>query len=458
MYLQAINQCLSASDFTQASALCDQWLLLEPNNHYTKALKGWCIYKNGDVGEAEKCLLDALYAEPSHQEIVTLVFSFYMATADYHQLIKVAQGCIAFHPNNRSCWHRLGTAHYFVGEYDSSVSAFRHSLSIEYSASSSFGLSQPLLSLGAYEEGYARYEDRFDANRSINWLQSEKLPMPKWQGEPLSGKSILVWSEQGLGDSIQFSRLLTLLSAQGALVDLMLQPQHATLYDVLSTVKGINAISVVENKTVTLKRRYDYHSPMMSLMGLLKITPIASHVANIYLSTPVSHTNKWKKYQSIPKKKVGIVWTTLVDEHTLNNHRMIASAKMKKSIPLEQLASLFSLPTHCFFPLQTFISAEDQKILSQYDNIYDVSQDLADFSDTAAMIDEMDLVISVDTAVAHLSAAMGKKTINVLANVSDWRWQKNRDDVPWYPSMTLCRQVFEDDWSQIADKLLLLLK
>jgi len=455
---QKINDCLKNNDFVQSYTLCDQLLILEPNDHHLQAVKGWCLYQNDDIEGAERLIDEAFYRQPSNKEIVTLAFSFYMAIPNHRKLIKMAQRCMAFHLSDRLCWHRLGTAHFYIGEYDSSVFAFRRSLEIEDNPKSSFGLSQPLLCQGHYEEGFQRYEERFNANRSINWIQCEKLPMPKWQGELLAGKSILIWSEQGLGDSIQFSRLLTVLSEQDAIVDLMLQPQHISLHGILSTVKGINNISVVAGNKVSLQRRYDFHCPMMSVMGLLQITPMTIPAVKAYISPPVSQKAKWSTYKELPKKKVGIVWTTVLSDRFIKESPIYAAEKIKKSIPLTLLEPLFTLPTYCFFPLQLSISEDDSQILSQYPNIYDVSKDLTNFSDTAGIIDEMDVVMSIDTAVAHLSAAMGKRTINLLPYVSDWRWQQNREDTPWYPSMTLCQQVFEGNWDQVVDKLLLLLE
>jgi tetratricopeptide (TPR) repeat protein len=454
---QQINQCLADKDFTQTYKLCEQLWALEPDNHHLQAIKGWCLYQNNDVEGAGELLEAALLQQPSHKEIVTLAFSFYIGVSDYRKLIEMAQGCMAFHLTDRSCWHRLGTAHFYIGEYGSSVFAFRRSLEIEHNAKASFGLSQPLLCQGHYDEGFRRYEERFDANPSIDWIQSERLHMPKWQGEPLSGKSILIWSEQGLGDSIQFSRLLTILSLQGALVDLILHPLHSGLCDVLSTVRGINSISVVANNTFNLQQRYDYHCSIMSLMGLLKITPETIPTTKAYISTPTSHKNKWVRHKELPGKKIGIVWATVLDDSFLKNHPMHAAAKTKKSIPLDLLKPLFELSDYCFFPLQVSMSEQERQFLFNYKNIHDVSHDISTFSDTAAIIDELDMVISIDTSVAHMSAAMGKRTINLLPYVSDWRWQKNREDTPWYPSMTLYQQTFEGNWCQVVDKLVLLL-
>jgi len=455
---QRINQYLANNDFSQTYSLCEQLSVLEPNDHHLRALKGWCLYQMGDTDGAEKLLKEAFYNQPFNKEIVTLVFSFYMDTADYRKLIKVAQRCMAFHLADRLCWHRLGTAHFYIGEYQSAVLAFRRSLEIEHNPKASFGLSQPLLALGLYEEGFNRFEERFVANPSINWIRAEKMHMPKWQGEPLVGKCILVWSEQGLGDSIQFSRLLTVLSAQGALVDLILHPHHSDLEGVLSTVAGINSIILVNGNRFKLQRRYDYHCPMMSLMGILKLTPAIEVANEAYISTPASHKNKWFEYQERSEKKIGIVWSTALSDAFLKEHPMHASAKVKKSIALRQLEPLFHLSHCCFFPLQIAISEEDRQYLSKYDNICDVSEKLSTFSDTAAMIDEMDLVISIDTSVAHLAGAMGKETINLLGYVSDWRWQQNREDTPWYASMSLYQQTFEGNWEQPVNKLVRLLQ
>lgn len=449
---EKLNQCLKENNFLEAIVHCDELISQGDKGASTLSVKGWCLHKSGQSELAKNIILDAFYLEPFKPQVATISLSFFMEMADYEAVVKLCQRCIAFHGGDRLMWHRLGTSHYLLGEIESAVMAFRRSLEIEYTAASAFGLSLPLLCMGLYEEGFSLYEQRFVPHPRINWIQSEKLPMPKWDGESLKGKVILVWSEQGLGDTIQFSRLLTTLAYQGAKVDLMLQPQHEALLDVISTIDGINQVVVVKGNTVSLPYRYDFHCPMMSLMGCLNLRENnIPEVTLPYIAVPSS-------YQGIPFEskqasglKVGLVWTTMLTNVLLNENPMHYAEKDKKSIPIEVIESLLALPNITFFILQVSLSTEEKMILSKY-NAIDMSEDIKSFTDTAAIINDMDMVISIDTSVVHLAGAMGKPTLNLLPSVSDWRWLKNREDSPWYPTMRLCKQAWRHDWGELVSR------
>ncbi|MGS2716838.1 glycosyltransferase family 9 protein [Eionea flava] len=446
-----LNTCLASENFSEAGILCDQLLSVEPNNTYLHAVKGWCLYQQGDIESAATIIDQAVQQVPSNLDVVTLAFTYYMHSVNYEQLVRTAYHCMAFHPDDSRSWHRLGTAHFYLGELTSSVIAFRRSLSTRYTAKSDFGLSQPLLCLEQYEEGFACYEKRFEANPSINWIQSEKLPMPQWRGESLKDKQLLVWSEQGLGDTIQFAQLLTLLSSECVLIDVILRPEHAALYGVLSTVKVINNISIVRNKTVQLHRRYDYHSPVMSLLGAMKIRPDTPLLNQPYMLVPISHRKKWA-LPNLSKKRIGIVWSTSITSVLRKSDPMHTAEKEKKSLQLHQLQRILQQKNAIFFPLQINISDEEKQELSAYDVDYSIEK-AENFSDTAGIISAMDIVISIDTAVAHLAGAMGKPTMTLLHYDCDWRWQRNREETPWYSTMTLYRQTTRNNWEHAVSHL-----
>lgn len=453
-----LDQCLKENDFVTAVICCDDLLEKTPEKSEIIAVKGWSLHKSGDSVAAEKCILDAFEKSPESAQVATITMSYFMDLCIYSKVVELCQRCIAFHIEDRLMWHRLGTSHYMLGENESSIMAFKRGLSISFAAASAFGISMPLLAQGHYDEAFPLYENRFLSHPKLNWIKCENLPMPKWQGESIAGKSILLWSEQGLGDSIQFSRLVNALVEHGAIVDIILQSSHGALADVLSTIKRVGQVMVMSNNSVTFNRRYDYHCPMMSLMGLMSVR-IGNIPARVpYLFTPKSTRFLWQPYAKISGLKIGLVWTTQLTDSLLNENAMHYEEKNKKNIPIIAIKKLLALPTCHFFVLQVDVQDDDKEVLANFNNISIMSNDITSFSDTAAIIDRMDLVISIDTSVVHLAGAMAKPTINILPYVSDWRWQKSREDSPWYPTMRLCKQAWKGNWSEAIDRVIPIVK
>lgn len=453
-----LNQCLNENDFVTAVIYCDELLKKTPENTEIIVIKGWCLHRSGYSETAEKFILNAFEKTPESTQVATITMSYFMDLCSYSKVIQLCQRCIAFHADDSLMWHRLGISHYMLGENESSIMAFKRGLSISFSAASTFGISMPLLAQGRYDEAFPLYENRFLSDPKLNWLKCEDLPMPKWQGESIDGKSILLWSEQGLGDSIQFSRLVNILADRGATVDIILQFSHATLVNVLSTIKGVGQVMVMSHKSVTFNRRYDYHSSMMSLMGIINVSLDNIPAAVPYLFVPKNTLFSWQPYAKILALKVGLVWTTQLANALLNENAMHYKEKNKKNIPIAAIKKLLALPNCHFFVLQVDVQDDDKEVLANFNNISIMSNDITSFGDTAAIIDRMDLVISIDTSVVHLAGAMAKPTINILPYVSDWRWQKNREDSPWYPTMRLCKQAWKGNWSEAIDRVIPIVK
>ncbi len=358
----------------------------------------------------------------------------------------------------------MATAHFLLGDLESAIIAFRRSLQMQHTNVTAFGLSQLLLCQGKYEEGFELYENRFSSHAQLNWIQHEKMPMPRWQGESLKEKTLLVWTEQGFGDCIQFTRIITQLVDEGASVDIMLQKQHKSLNTLLGTLRGVSDVSVVGDNKVELKRRYDYHTPLMSLMQCTHMTPEtipARKFPYLFLSDDAkSRTRNEELLQQLEHKKgdfnVGIVWSTALTESFKKKDYMHFSLKDKKSLRPDDISPLRSAKGVTFFSLHVAKSEATQYVIDKYD-VVDMAPFIHDFIDTAVIVDEMDLIISVDTAVAHLAGAFNKPVINLLPYAADWRWQMHREDTTWYPSMRLLRQPCLDDWQIIAKRLQTLL-
>ncbi|BCK86457.1 photosystem I assembly protein Ycf3 [Sideroxyarcus emersonii] len=283
---------------------------------------------------------------------------------------------------------------------------------------------------GDFAAGWRLYEWRW---KDCQKDQARDFAQPLWLGEqPVSGKTLLIHAEQGLGDVVQFCRYAPMAAALGARVVLEV---HAPLVALLATLEG--GCTIVE-KGQPLPP-FDLHCPVMSLPLAFKTT-----LANIPATVPYLHADAGKQLAwrrrlgDAAQPRVGLVWS---GSATHKNDR-------NRSIPLQQLEPLLGLPLE-FHALQSEVRRHDETALAAFGQIHLHQDELGDFSETAALLQQMDLVITVDTAVAHLAGAMGKPVWILLPFAPDYRWMLDRNDSPWYPSATLFRQPAAGDWPAV---------
>ena len=293
------------------------------------------------------------------------------------------------------------------------------------------------LRLGEYEEGWQLYEYRKDNKKTkINY---PKFPVPLWLGDAsIEGKTLLVHSEQGLGDTLHFCRYLTMLQS--------LKPKEIIFYVQKSL---ISILSSIDNEITFIEKNhplpsFDYYCPLMSLPLAFKTT-LKTIPANIpYLKVNDVKNTYWQdQLGKQTKPRIGLVWSGST-KHT-NDHN--------RSLMLTQLFSVLALPFE-FHSLQKDIRDGDKQTLKAYKNLDQHHKDLDDFSDTAALVNQMDLIISVDTSVAHLAGALGKQVWILLPFMPDFRWLLDRDDSPWYPTAKLFRQPQIGDWDSVIQQLI----
>ena len=290
------------------------------------------------------------------------------------------------------------------------------------------------LQIGLFEQGWHSYEWRKKREQPFG---NRSFAKPFWLGEDdISNRTLFIHWEQGLGDTIQFSRFAEPLKARGAQVVMSVQEPLYRLFKQKSP--GIQIINQDEVPTV-----FDYHCPLMSVPLALgtKLETIPAKLP--YLFADESLRDAW--HDRLPlktKPRIGIVWS--------------GSAKHKndryRSIDLTTFASLLS-PNANWISLQKELREGDAAVLRQIDHIVSYGEELTDFSDTAAIIDLLDLVISVDTSVAHLAGAMGKQVWILLPYNSDWRWFLDRNDSPWYPTVRLFRQDTTRSWGNVMTQV-----
>jgi len=289
------------------------------------------------------------------------------------------------------------------------------------------------LALGDYATGWKKYVWR-RMTKSFNYGRKNP-PRPLWLGQwDISGKTILLHGEQGLGDTIHFSRYVPLVAEQGARIVLAVQRPLAAL------MSGLAGVSVLRAQGEAIPP-FDGYCPLPSLPLAFKTT-LESIPANMpYLSAPLDRLERWRPIISaIGRPRIGLMWAGAGG--TPHNRR--------RSIALRLLAPLLELPDFHFVALQKEVHEDDAAVLQASGMVSFLGERQADLADAAAMIAMLDLVITIDTSIAHLAGAMGKPVWVLLPFSADWRWLRARTDNPWYPSARLFRQPAPGDWESVV--------
>ena len=280
--------------------------------------------------------------------------------------------------------------------------------------------------MGDLAAGFVGYHWR------LQWepfLPPSALTQPQWDGAPLLNKPILLYAEQGLGDTLQFIRYVPLVAQRGGRVIVQCQPSLVAL---LATVTGVQQILPAGMPLPP----FEVHASLMSLPGLLGTTLATIPHQVPYLKLPQARVSVATAPDT--RIKIGIVWAGN-PQNPYDPYR---------SCPLSCFLHGLALPGVTLYSLQHEVPSADLDQFNQ-SSLQDVGSQLLDFVDTAAVIAQMDLIISIDTAVVHLAGALGKPVWLVLPFVPDWRWMLDRTDSPWYPTLRLFRQQAWGDWAGV---------
>ncbi|EME70308.1 O-linked N-acetylglucosamine transferase [Paramagnetospirillum caucaseum] len=289
------------------------------------------------------------------------------------------------------------------------------------------------LMLGEFTEGWALYEARWGNRKRADVHRHPGTP--QWRGEDVAGRTLLLWSEQGFGDTLQFVRYAPLAAARGARVILEVQP---ALVSLLQGMPGIAKVVAVGGETGPV----DLQAPLMSLPLAFGTTPDTIPAAIPYLAPPPERLEPWTRRLNAslpPGSRIGLVWAGDSRDHDIE----CTLIDRRRSLALAQLQPLLAVTGAAFVSLQVGrqgLQARDET------RVADLTSGITDFADTAALIAGLDLVISVDTSTAHLAAAMGKPVWLLSRFDGCWRWLMGRDDSPWYPTLRLYRQPKAGDW------------
>jgi tetratricopeptide (TPR) repeat protein len=347
----------------------------------------------------------------------------------FDKALKLRPGFIMAFTNKASSLQQLH-------RFDEAFAIYRHVKAIAPDcAQADWSLSLLQMLHGDFEAGWAGREARWKAHA----VAYPKFFEPIWLGEgSIEGKTILICADEGLGDSIQFARYVPMVAARGARVILVVDD---AAYPLLSALSGV---AQCFPKSAGMLPAFDMHCPMSSL-PLAFATRLDTIPPGIsYLPAPAeSRVQAWEgRLGPHERLRVGLVWSG--NPKHINDHN--------RSIPLRTLARILDLDA-TFVSLQKDARPDDRAMLRERTGLIDLTAEFTDFSETAALVSCLDLVITVDTSVAHLSAALGRPTWILLPYTSDYRWLLDRDDSPWYPTVRLFRQPESRDYADVIDRV-----
>ena len=393
-------------------------------------------HREGNLDYAKYVYQHVLGIDPQNADALHLLGVSVYQSEQYDIAINLITQAIQIDSTKPLFFTNLGNAFQKQGKLEKSAQAYQKAIQIQPDyADAHFNLAMLLLLQGQFVEGWEKYEWRWDSS-----LQSQKrnFKRPLWDGTSLSGKSILIYAEQGFGDSIQFARYIDLFPDTATII-VACQPELKSL------LKSIDRIGTLVTKGEDIPN-FDFHAPIVSLPHIF-----GTVLETIPAKIPYLYPDKNSDFEILSDDerdlKVGITWA---GSPTHINDR-------NRSISLNDFKCLLDIEGCEFFSLQVGEHHRDIKQCGYSRIIKDLGKQFTNFHHTASVILQLDLVISVDTAVAHLAGALGKPVWTLLPFVPDWRWMLNRSDSPWYPSMTLFRQRKRGDWHSVFQEIRLTL-
>ncbi len=430
LFHQGLGQ-LSANDLDSAENSFRRALDLSPDFFEAWANLAFALDQKQELAQAEACYRRALSiasrSSHTHLNLGTLL----AAQGRSGEAEDCYREAIACSPESAAAWSNLGVLCIGLKRETEAEELLRKALALDPTfAKAQFNLAYLQLRQGRFEEGWQSLEAR-DWYRGLE----NHFECPRWRGESLSGKSLLIGYEAGHGDVIQFCRYATLLKDQGtARITLLCHPALKTL---LATLAGVDQVLAFDQDVP--RSGWDYWTPLLSLPYHCQTRADSIPAAIPYLHASADRMAKWGARLPLGKPRVGLVWK--------GNPKFDNDAD-RSIARLDLLAPLGAVPGLNFISLQKGAGEDEARQPPLGLALLHLGTDLEDFADAAAIVAQLDLLISVDTAMAHLAGALGTPCWLLLPDhMADWRWQSERNDSPWYPGrMRLFRQTRRGDW------------
>jgi Tfp pilus assembly protein PilF len=448
------NQCLAAGEMAAAATAYRAALAIDPTQAALHGNLALALDEAGDAATAEHHYRQALTLEPEQAQLWINYGVLLLQGKRLDEAEAALRQALALAPHDTSALSNLGVLLAQQYRDDEAETTLREALRRQPEhRNAAYNLAYLLLRQGRLDEGWLRLEQR-DRHGALAERLAKQLPCPRWRGEPLQGRSLLIALEAGHGDMVHFCRYAALAKAAGARrVTVLCHPALATLFTTLDGCdQAIRFDQGLPEGDGGQAETFDYWVPPLSLPYLFATRPDTIPATLPYLHADPARVARWAPRLATPSGvlKVGLVWKGNANFEN----------DTERSLPgLATLAPLGQTPGVAFFSLQKGAGEDEATSPPPELPLTPLGGDLVDFADTAAVIAQLDLLITVDTAVAHLAGALNKPCWLLLPwYLPDWRWFQDRDDSPWYPGvMRLFRQPAMGDWgsvvAQVADAL-----
>jgi Tfp pilus assembly protein PilF len=395
---------------------------------------GILLREQGRAMEAAECFRAAIALVPGHAGAHNNLGNALREQGMLDEAVACYRQAIALAPERPGTLSNLGATLHQAGRLDEAIACYRRALALAPDlAAAQHHLAMALLAQGDFAAGLPAFEWRMRTSQAAG--AQRNFPQKQWRGEAASGQRLLIHAEQGFGDTLQFCRFAPLAEARGLKVTLEVQPALVRL--LRASFPGL----VVQARGQALPA-FDLHCPMLSLMLAFGTTP-ETIPAGIYLRADAGREAAWRARIDAPRgvRRVGLCWAGNPMAHSAT----LAELDRRRSIPPGLLAPVLDVPGVAFVSLQKDAVAAP--------GMLDFMPEIEDFADTAALVASLDLVITVDTAVAHVAAGLGKPVWLLDRFSPCWRWLLGRQDSPWYPTLRIYRQPGPGDWGAVVGKV-----
>ena len=420
--------------FEEAEAACREALARKPVLADALSNLGAILPKLGRREEAEAACRQALQKCRDHPEAWNNLGNVLLELGRIDEAVAAYREALRSRPAHADAHYNLGNALTVQQRFQEAAASYRRAVQLKPDAANvHWNLALILLQMGDFEQGWREYEWRW--KRKETPLRAFQQPL--WDGSPLEGRTILLHGEQGLGDTVQFNRYVPLVKQAGGSIVVECAPELAPL---LRAIRGMDRLVSAGAPLPD----FAVHAPLLSLPRLFetRLETIPNQVP--YLAVEPQRVQIWRRRLSPNERfKVGLVWAGTAS-HPNNQNR---------SFTPDQFAPLEGIPGVEFFSLQRGPEAGQLDTAPPGMRITNLAAEANDLEDLAAMVLNLDLVITVDTLMAHLAGALARPVWTLLSFVSDWRWLSDRQDSPWYPSMRLFRQTRLGDWRAVMGRV-----
>ncbi len=427
--LRALNR------HAEALASLDRALVLKPGLVEAHLERGGALRALGRPQEALESHDRALALMPDLAEAHTNRAVVLRDLNRHPEALASLDRALALKPDSAETYNNRGNVLRDLGRPAEAIAGYEQAIRLRPDFAEAYmNLGIQKLLLGDYAGGWPLYEWRRKTDQFAEWRRD--FPQPVWTGGPIAGKTILLYAEQGLGDTLQFLRYVPRVEALGARVILEIPAPLAALTQTLAS----DCTRIIRGETPPA---FDLHCPLMSLPLALGTTVETIPAEIPYLAADARKVGEVRtRLGTRSGKRIGLAWSGYAG-HRNDRDRSLALRRLE---PLLQ-------PGLEFHSLQRDIRPDDMAALAELSRIRRHQDELRDFSDTAALISELDLVITVDTSIAHLAGALGKPAWLMLSTRPDWRWMTERSDSPWYPTLRLFRQKSAGDWDGVVEDI-----